>query len=339
MTQEIIHQIAVTGPGLEETYILPEGQTDVGRHEANQLALIHPLVSRRHARLIVKGGECAVLDLGSTHGTLVNRARLEPETPRLLQSGDVVEIGAFRLIYERLALGEPEITGETPPAETPAEPPPPDIPPPPAVRPPPLPIPQISRAWETARYVPVFSEQPAANGRKQPAGEPFTPPPGLSRDYSNYLQYLPDIYHLGRNNFITRFLALLESILAPVEWTVDNFDLFLDPKTAPADFLPWLANWFLLTFDETWSEPARRQILSEAQEIFPRRGTAWALRRILEIYTGAAVEIDDQSENLEPFTFAVTIAASEQDVNRNVVEQIINRNKPAHTSYALVFRQ
>ena len=134
------------------------------------------------------------------------------------------------------------------------------------------------------------------------------------------------------------FLAVFESILAPIEWNVDNFDLFLNPKTAPTDFLPWLANWFEITFDSTWSEEQHRTLLSEAQEIYARRGTKWALSRVLEIYTGQEPEIDDTNEALEAFTFTVELPVRKRDVNQELIEAIINTNKPAHTLYSLKFK-
>jgi hypothetical protein len=61
------------------------------------------------------------------------------------------------------------------------------------------------------------------------------------------------------------------------------------------------------------------------------------MRRILEIYTNNKVEIDDQNENLEPFTFFVKIHAAEKNINRNAIERLVNTYKPAHTSYSLLF--
>ncbi|MFO7536688.1 MAG: phage tail protein I, partial [Chloroflexota bacterium] len=180
---------------------------------------------------------------------------------------------------------------------------------------------------------PPPSAPPEANGQPQPA---YTPPPGLSLDDSRYLQYLPDIYHTP---FMKRFLALFESIYAPIEWTADNFDLYLNPKTAPADFLPWLANWFDITFDNSWSEAQRRTLLTEVHQIYARRGTKWALSRVLEIYTGHTPQIDDSSEDLDPATFTITLPLAESETNPSLVAQLINAHKPAHTAYRLTFKK
>jgi phage tail-like protein len=353
MFEEVIHQVQISGPQGLHTYVLPPGVTTIGRQGDNDLVFVHPLVSRKHTELTCLSNEVRVTDLGSTHGTMVNREMLSAHALRPLKSGDVIEIGPFRLAYERVEIGQPVSEVETPPlvetappavveelatavvetavAETTVPPSPP--------APPPRPI----QEWKTAEFVPM---PPLAGGNGRGPGrrdaplvgdEPFSLPPGLSLTTSRYLEYLPDIYRGPQQHFMARFLALLESILAPIEWTVENFDLFLDPKTAPTGFLPWLASWYDLTFDGDWNEAAQRALLEEAHHIYRRRGTAWALRRLLEIYTGRTVEIDDQNDNLADFTFAVRIAAAERPSLRATIEQLINTNKPAHTSYTLQF--
>jgi phage tail-like protein len=153
---------------------------------------------------------------------------------------------------------------------------------------------------------------------------------------SRYIQYLPDIYDTP---FMKQFLAYLNHFTRPIEWTVDNFDLYLHPRTAPVGFLPWLAGWFDITFDQSWSEAQRRTLLGEAHQIYARRGTKWALSRVLEIYTGNAPEIDDSSDDLAPFTFTITLPVAEAEVNQTLVTRLINDQKPAHTAYKLRFKK
>ena len=132
-------------------------------------------------------------------------------------------------------------------------------------------------------------------------------------------------------------LAIFESVLAPIEWNVDNFDLYLNPETTPSGFLPWLANWFSITFDSTWTVEQQRELLLEAHKIYARRGTRWALARVLEIYTKMEPEIVDLISDDDPFTFTVTIPLPEKEIDRTLIEQIVDSNKPAHTNYKLKF--
>ena len=165
--------------------------------------------------------------------------------------------------------------------------------------------------------------------------EPYTLPPGLAFTYStDYIRYLPPYF---QDDFTNRFLALLESILKPIEWNIDHFDLYLDPGTAPTSFLPWLMNWFDLHFDDNWRKEQKRAFLKEAHDIFAYRGTKRALSRVLEIFTGVVPEIDDQSEDLPPFTFSVTIPLPDGEIKRPLIEQLIEVHKPAHTRYILNF--
>ena len=250
---------------------------------------------------------------------IVKALQSTPHVPVLLPRNATIKIGPFELTLEKSPVEVPQVEEPPPPVELAREPEPiaePSLevmewaaaPPPPAAPPPSKPPPE---PW--------------------PVGESLVPP-GLSTHSRRLLSYLPGIYH---TDFMARFLGIFESILIPIEWNVDNFDLYLDPGTVPTGFLPWLANWFEITFDPTWSEAQRRTLLAEAHQIYARRGTCWALSRVLEIYTGHRPEIIDLGEDLEPFTFAVKLPLRAGEVNRELVERIIDANKPAHTTYTL----
>jgi pSer/pThr/pTyr-binding forkhead associated (FHA) protein len=65
---------------------------DVGRDPSLPLHLDEDTqVSRRHARIVVQGGQVVVEDLGSTNGTYVNDQPIS--SPRALNPGDKVRIG------------------------------------------------------------------------------------------------------------------------------------------------------------------------------------------------------------------------------------------------------
>jgi phage tail-like protein len=309
MPQEYLFQIVISGPDVDKTLVLSSGASTIGRQEGNEIQLEHSLVSRRHARLDVTAEQCTVMDLGSANGTEVNGERLEPNAPVSLSSGSVVRIGPFRLAFDQIPVGSP-------PEPLPVGPPP---------------EPFIKQT--VIEKVPVGQVEETASGT---AVDFSQPPPGLSKSSSRYLQYLPGIYH---TEFMARFLAIFESILTPVEWQVDHFDLYLNPKTTPEGFLPWLANWFSITFGPGWTVEQQREMLAEAHAIFARRGTKWALARVLEIYLGKRPEIlDGVEENDDPFTFTVKIPLLVDEVNRELIEQIIDANKPAHTNYKLLFK-
>jgi len=74
---------------------VPEGQFAIGRSSDCQLSLDDPLVSRRHAVLVVRDDTVEVEDLGSRNGVLVNGVRVEK--PTRLVDGDILTVGQQQL--------------------------------------------------------------------------------------------------------------------------------------------------------------------------------------------------------------------------------------------------
>jgi phage tail-like protein len=295
----------------------------------------------------------------------VDGIKLEKLVPASLHDGSVITIGPFEIQVEAVAdeyIGAAEYTGGIGAAQA-AQPPaaeemsttkqPPGVERPEAKpeskEPPKAPSKPVKKAIKPA------AEEGTKDVGQAGAPPPPTPPqadlkmelpedkpgpagsmlPGLGVYSQRMLNYLPGIY---QTDFMSRFLALFESILIPIEWNVDNFDLYLDPGTAPLDFLPWLANWYMILYDSTWSEAQRRTLLKEAHQIYARRGTRWALSRVLEIYLGQKPEISEFTNEKEPFTFTVNLSVSKEKVNQELVEAMIDSSKPAHTTYRLSYK-
>ena len=75
-------QLIINGPGYFDTaYELPEGVTHMGRADENDIVLSGDLVSRKHARITVKGDELQAEDLGSRNGSKVNGTPLVGTKP------------------------------------------------------------------------------------------------------------------------------------------------------------------------------------------------------------------------------------------------------------------
>ncbi len=77
-----------------------EGEYVVGREAACDLPIPDATVSRRHATLIVREGALLIRDDGSTNGTYLNGARLEPSAKHTLQPGDKLQLGFVKLRVE-----------------------------------------------------------------------------------------------------------------------------------------------------------------------------------------------------------------------------------------------
>ncbi len=323
MATEYIFRLSVLGPDEDvEVFQIPIGITAIGRDGDNRLILNDKSVSRHHARLDCIEGECEITDLDSSNGVFVNGEKILPQRPVRLNHGDQIKIGPHYLLgFRQEVVDVEELVKEVDDAQqgndnqTKVKPDDGDI-----IRPnggdiilPPLP--------------PVTF--PSEN-------EPLEIPPGLSTESYRLIRYLPEIYH--DFDFLKGFLAIFEAILFPIEWNIDNFDLYLSPKTTPATFLPWLANWLGAEFDTTWTEAQRRTFLAEAHALYARRGTKWALGRALEIYTGYTPNIDDEDKDLRPHSFTIKFPFPEHAVNRISLDKLIHHYKPAHTDYELFFQ-
>jgi pSer/pThr/pTyr-binding forkhead associated (FHA) protein len=67
---------------------------DLGAYGADKAG-----VSRRHARLVRRGYDIYLEDLGSTNGTYVNERRLPPNKPIQVRQGDTVNLGLLRVTF------------------------------------------------------------------------------------------------------------------------------------------------------------------------------------------------------------------------------------------------
>ncbi len=98
-------QLLINGPGYFDTaYDLPEGVTQVGRADENDIVLSGDLVSRKHCRIHVKGEGVVFEDLGSRNGTRLNQETVVGSVE--LKPGDVVGIGENALALKRLRNAE-----------------------------------------------------------------------------------------------------------------------------------------------------------------------------------------------------------------------------------------
>jgi hypothetical protein len=81
----------------ERSVPLPDGEHIVGRDTGLSVWLDSPKVSRRHARMVVRGTEATIEDLGSKNGTIVRGARIV--APLRLESGDEIQVGPYTLTF------------------------------------------------------------------------------------------------------------------------------------------------------------------------------------------------------------------------------------------------
>jgi phage tail-like protein len=309
-----------TEAGEQEHLLGPEG-AGIGRETGNNIVLVSGLISRRHARIEVQEDGCRIIDLDSANGTYLNGKRLEPNLPLPLKHEDVIRIGEYELHYlQKIILSEsakaaPKESGPSS-KESATQP----------VRK--APIAAVQQKTPPPRIPPADAEWAEAC-RENPLQAL-----GLDQHSLRLLDYLPGIYH---TDFVSRFLGLFESILLPIEWTIENFDLFLAIGTCPQAFMAWLEQWFVIFPDHAWLPDQRRLFLKEAAALYQRRGTPAALTHMLEIFTEQKVNIEEWIDEEDPFLFQVRLPKAAAKLSRESINRIIELNKPAHCHYILTF--
>ena len=91
-----------SGPTIGKIYPLETQEISIGRDATNSIAINDAEVSRRHARMELRGSAYVIQDLGSTNGTFVNGSRVSGM--QVLNPGDTVSFGeGIVLVYEPIA--------------------------------------------------------------------------------------------------------------------------------------------------------------------------------------------------------------------------------------------
>lgn len=88
---------------------LASGENIVGRDEAASVRLDDPMVSRRHARILVSGAGALVEDLGSKNGTFIDGQPIAAG-PMPLRNGLRLAFGTVLVIYGESGDGVPTLT-------------------------------------------------------------------------------------------------------------------------------------------------------------------------------------------------------------------------------------
>ena len=86
-----------------QEFVIDQEAVNIGRWDADKGVLPEidltnddpgNYISRRHARIFLRGGEYFIEDMGSMNGTFVNKSpRLIPNSPMKLQNGDEIVMG------------------------------------------------------------------------------------------------------------------------------------------------------------------------------------------------------------------------------------------------------
>jgi phage tail-like protein len=102
---------------------------------------------------------------------------------------------------------------------------------------------------------------------------------------------LPALY--ADDSLAQRLCLALDEVLAPAIASLDCLPAYLDPATAPADLLRWLAGWVGVTLAQGMPERQARRLVATAAGLYAWRGTMYGIRAIVELSTGQDPEIHE----------------------------------------------
>ncbi|APB34211.1 phage tail protein [Gloeomargarita lithophora Alchichica-D10] len=183
------------------------------------------------------------------------------------------------------------------------------------------------------------------------------------RPPARYLDFLPKIYR--QSDFLGRLLAIFEQTFEPDVQMLDGLWAYLDPRTAPVSWLPFLSHWV------GWRSPLRlevqvlRQLIYNAFSLYQWRGTRRGLRLFLHLATGLPLDEQESEEYRKhigiqeffqrglilgeavvgetavlgagrPYHFRVWLRADAPErVDVDLVRAVIDQEKPAFCTYDL----
>ncbi|HEX2574615.1 MAG TPA: phage tail protein [Polyangia bacterium] len=204
-------------------------------------------------------------------------------------------------------------------------------------------------------------EQKPVRGQMIYVGEKVT----LMVSRESYIKWLPSIYQrsdVSGRNFLRDLLWITQHLFGAIEDQLDFIHTYFDPYESPKEFLPWLAGWTAMVVEEDWPIEKKRLLIKKAIEIYKIRGTVRGVKLFISLFTGNEPEI---VENAWPFrgfrigvtsgigvdsiilppvnlahTFLVEMPVTYKDISVESVirlHEIIQMEKPAHTSYYLRF--
>jgi len=142
----------------------------------------------------------------------------------------------------------------------------------------------------------------------------------------SYLErYLPAVYREDEDSasFLDRFLANIEGFFTTIEDRIAAVQAFFDVGSAPSDALDWLASWFGVALDPSWTDAKRRLFIRHATDFFQQRGTIRGLQNAVRL------AIDDC---VDPSMFADR--PSQRTLDRiRIVESYRTRRTPSAAAF------
>lgn len=115
--------------------------------------------------------------------------------------------------------------------------------------------------------------------------------------------YLPEVYRedpIGAGN-LRRMLAIIESVFGDLDATLAGLPANLDPRTAPAEWIPYLLRWLGFPPATELDVARQRRLLLEAPDLLRWRGTLSGVERLLALLVDGDVAVRDVAAGPAPW--------------------------------------
>lgn len=137
--------------------------------------------------------------------------------------------------------------------------------------------------------------------------------------------------------------ASFDDALAPIFATLDCLPAYLDPKTAPADMLDWLAGWIGLTVSAHEDPTRKRELITAGAALLPWRGTVRSVHEAVVAAFNRETEVIESGSatwsttpNSKPaghpvpsLIVRVTVDSAD-DIDQRSLDALVDSVKPAH---------
>jgi phage tail-like protein len=137
--------------------------------------------------------------------------------------------------------------------------------------------------------------------------------------------------------------ASFDDVLAPIFATLDCLPAYLDPRTAPADMLDWLAGWIGLTVSAHEEPTRKRELISAGAALLPWRGSVRSVQEAVVAAFNRETEVIESGsatwsttpdsrpggQAVAGLVVRVTVNSAD-DIDQRSLDALVDSVKPAH---------
>lgn len=165
----------------------------------------------------------------------------------------------------------------------------------------------------------------------------------------HFFRTFPQVYQTD-NDFLRRYLSVFSTMHQEFQEQIDALPDLLDVDTAPAFLLPVFASWLGLETDETlFTTEELRILLKAAPELTARKGTKWAVEKVVSLFVSDTVYIVERNlmesdhrgskemYGKSPYDFTVMVGCKMDEKLRLRLQFLIDQFKPIRCRYQIVF--